>query len=206
MEPMNRERFFKLLHSKLTISQLEQVQAAYWLSKRGHEKQTRSTGERYFEHPRQAACILLQMGICDVWTIVLALLHDSLEDTVIPQLILRKTFDAKDGDGEFIYKGLLLLNKKIPHFHPMTGWVMGYSKTKSTEAYFKEILTACFQVRCVKLADRIHNLMTCGDFSKERKEKYIVETETYVLPIAHATGVGFVLKIQELLAELKFAA
>lgn len=64
---------------------MELVMMAYGYAKMGHGykvEQKRDSGERYFEHPRRVAYILMEeFGIYDPDMIITALLHDLVEDT-----------------------------------------------------------------------------------------------------------------------------
>ena len=58
----------------------ERVTKAYEYGKKMHEGQTRVSGEPYYTHPTEVACILADMKM-DTDTIITAILHDTLEDT-----------------------------------------------------------------------------------------------------------------------------
>ena len=49
---------------------------------RAHGKQVRASGDPYFAHPLEVAAILTDLKL-DVATIVTALLHDTIEDTLV---------------------------------------------------------------------------------------------------------------------------
>ena len=57
------------------------IRRAYDYGRRMHEGQFRHSGEPYFTHPVAVAAILTEMRLDDA-TIVTALLHDTIEDTV----------------------------------------------------------------------------------------------------------------------------
>ncbi|MEM8823583.1 MAG: HD domain-containing protein, partial [Pseudomonadota bacterium] len=56
------------------------IRAAYAYGADMHKGQTRRSGEPYFTHPVQVACLLTEQRLDDA-TIVTALLHDTIEDT-----------------------------------------------------------------------------------------------------------------------------
>jgi len=126
--------------------------------------------------------------------IATALLHDSREDAFIPTKVLLNLF------GDEVAGGVLLLSKKIPAFDPRTGMVVAWAK-KSPEEYYKAIASVDPSVRLVKCADRLDNVSDFGGWTDERKRKYVVETRTYVLPIAGKTDPWFAAKIESTIEE-----
>ena len=82
--PPGREDYFNLLRPHFLEIDLETIKAAYEFSKSGHVKQTRESGERYFDHPKAVALILFQeLKVLDCEVIRAALLHDVREDSYI---------------------------------------------------------------------------------------------------------------------------
>src|SRR3989344_5624606 len=60
------------------------IDFAYDLAKAAHVRQRRDSGERYFEHLRNVALILLDdLKVKNHKMVIAALLHDSIEDTFI---------------------------------------------------------------------------------------------------------------------------
>ncbi len=55
---------------------------AYVYAMTAHGKQFRASGDPYFAHPLEVAAILTELKL-DVPTIVTALLHDTIEDTLV---------------------------------------------------------------------------------------------------------------------------
>src|SRR4051812_18633006 len=55
---------------------------AYVYAMTAHGKQFRASGDPYFAHPLEVAAILTDLKL-DVATIVTALLHDTIEDTLV---------------------------------------------------------------------------------------------------------------------------
>jgi len=183
-EDMNRQKFFDLLRG-LPSGDLLQIQVAYWLAKNAHRPQApRDNGARYFEHPRQAAVTLINRGHRDKDLITAALLHDVVEDTNTPHVVIVDLFPNR------IWEWLYLLSKCVPIFDPATGQLRDRTN-KPLHEYYRAITEACEEVRLVKLADRLNNLGSMGGRSKEWQAKYLLETREYLIPIAEMTDPWF---------------
>src|SRR5947199_6008113 len=65
---------------------------AYVYAMKAHGKQFRASGDPYFAHPLEVAAILTDLKL-DVPTIVTALLHDTIEDTLVTYEDIRAQFD-----------------------------------------------------------------------------------------------------------------
>lgn len=172
----NRERFLNKLKPYLSEEGLDNVGDAYVFAKYGHRGQERDGGGgekiRYFEHPRAVAEIIIdELGILGDWRlVVLALLHDVIEDTwLLNHRRVKKLF------GEEMANWLVLLTR------------VGEHSDAEWEAYIGRI-GACgeWRVILVKLCDRLHNLRTCTSLTKKRQAKYIAETEKYFFGLIQA--------------------
>lgn len=186
---MNRVDFFKQLGSFYRAEEIRRVQKAYWLSKNVHRPQKRDDGERYFEHPRRVARLLIDIGHRNVDTVITALLHDVVEDTWTPDHVIVDLF------GPQVWENISLLSKTRPVLDPVNMEMISVARIDK-EIYFNQIARANLAVRLVKVADRIDNTTDLPAFKEERKQKYIKETKEFILPIAEKTDV-------ELLRQLK---
>src|SRR5436305_15229236 len=64
---------------------------AYVYAMRAHGKQFRASGDPYFAHPLEVAAILTDLKL-DTATIITALLHDTVEDTLVTLEDIREHF------------------------------------------------------------------------------------------------------------------
>ncbi len=176
---MNRDEFFHKLTPR-SPQEIETLQTAYWLSKIVHREQKRDDGERYFEHPRRVASSLIDHGYNDTDTLVLALLHDVVEDTNTPFKAIIDLF------GATTWERLHTISKKIPSFDSVTGEMLKRTD-KPIKTYYATIKNGHFYVRLVKLADRLDNLSDMRAYNEMRRLNYIEETRTYLLAMARIT-------------------
>jgi (p)ppGpp synthase/HD superfamily hydrolase len=188
---MNRETFFKTLADKLKVDELTYVQRMYWLVKDAHRRQSRRlTGERYFEHVRRVSLDLaVTYGYWDAMTIAEGLGHDLIEDTfVLPSIIV-------DLFGQELYDDILSLSKDLPSFNPITGHMIARAKVKD-DSYYQSLAIVRVRPRRVKGCDRIDNLADLAAWEPARREKYIIETRTKVLPIVLDTDIRMAAEIE----------
>lgn len=148
----------------MTPRELEAIETAYVFSKYGHRTKFRDDGvTRYFEHPKAVSLILVDELDERNWqTIVLGLLHDIPEDSfILSWNRIQMNF------GKEVTKDLKLLTKK-----PRKGYEMRLKKYANA------------RILKVKLADRVHNLRTLQNCTKEKQERKIKETYDYYIPLA----------------------
>jgi GTP pyrophosphokinase len=164
---------------------------AYVYAMTAHGKQFRASGDPYFAHPLEVAAILTELKL-DVATIVTALLHDTIEDTLVTYEDVKKNF------GEEI-AGLVDGVTKLSQLEVFS------ERTKQAENFRKLMLaiTSDIRVLLVKLADRLHNMRTLGYIEKPEKRRRIAqETVDIYAPLAGRIGMQ---NMREELEDLAFA-
>src|SRR3954467_11856135 len=164
---------------------------AYVYAMTAHGKQFRASGDPYFAHPLEVAAILTDLKL-DVPTIVTALLHDTIEDTLVTYEDIREKF------GEEI-AGLVDGVTKLSQLEVFS------ERTKQAENFRKLMLaiTSDIRVLLVKLADRLHNMRTLGYIDKPEKRRRIAqETVDIYAPLAGRIGMQ---NMREELEDLAFA-
>ena len=77
-----------------SAEEVEQIDKAYKIAEKAHEGQKRFSGQPYIIHPVAVASILVDLFM-DYQSIVAALLHDTVEDTVITIQDVTKEFGTE---------------------------------------------------------------------------------------------------------------
>ncbi len=164
---------------------------AYVFSMQAHGSQTRASGDPYFSHPLEVAGILTEMKM-DATTIATALLHDTVEDTLVTLPDIEKHFGR---DVARLVDGVTKLSRIE----------LQSDQAKQAENFRKLVLAMSEDIRVllVKLADRLHNMRTLHFFKDEGKRQRIArETLDIYAPLAERIGIE---KMQDELQDLAFA-
>jgi GTP pyrophosphokinase len=185
-------KFRELLHTlrdNRPADDLELVRKAYEFSQTHHAGQSRASGEPYLVHPLEVALVLAQMKM-DTVAIAAGLLHDSVEDTSVTIVDIRKEFGEQVAH---IVEGVT----KISAID------FASREEQQAENLRKMMLAMVDDIRVVliKLADRLHNMRTLEHLPPERQQKIARETLDIYAPIAHRLGMG---KIRGELEDLGF--
>ena len=164
---------------------------AYEVADRAHEGQLRSSGEAYISHPLAVATILAGIGLDDI-TIASALLHDAVEDTAVTLRDVEIDFGSTVAS---IVDGVTKLDR-----------LRFDSKQAQQAATMRKMLVAMAKdprVLLIKLADRLHNMLTIAAMPEWKQKRTAQETLDIYAPLAHRFGMQD-LKWQ--LEDLAFAA
>nr|WP_279614803.1 bifunctional (p)ppGpp synthetase/guanosine-3',5'-bis(diphosphate) 3'-pyrophosphohydrolase [Sphingomicrobium astaxanthinifaciens] len=165
------------------------INRAYVFSMKAHGAQLRASGDPYFSHPIEVAGILTDLKLDDA-TIVTAILHDTIEDTVATPEQIENLF------GEEVARlvdGVTKLSK-----------VEAMSESQRAAENLRKFLLALsgdIRVLLVKLADRLHNMRTLHHIPKEEKRRRIArETMDIYAPLAERIGMYEMMKEMQTLA------
>jgi len=176
-ESADRESFFKRIALFLPTmdDRYQLIKKAYDVAEKEFENRFRDNGDRYFEHLRAVALILIDyLRIKDHNLIVAALLHDIVED--IPEWTIKR---VKLEFGVEVAKLVEWLTKPAQEFP---------QKEERDKAYHKRFDSAPREFFLIKLPDRLHNMITLwgikGKDYQEKKARKIEETKRYYLPFA----------------------
>ncbi len=188
--PMDYPSFSETL-SYLSPQDREMIERAFQMALRGHEGQTRASGEPYIQHCLAVAKILADLHLPGP-AIAAGLLHDVVEDTPITLDIIRKEF------GEEVAKlvdGVTKLTQ-LPRVTRDDGRPAPVDEDARRRALDVETLRKIFfamgddvRVVVIKLADRLHNMRTLDYLPLDRRKAIAQETLELFAPLANRLGI-----------------
>ena len=165
------------------------INRAYVFSVQKHGSQKRASGDPYFSHPIEVAGILTDFNLDDQ-TIVTALLHDTIEDTLVTYDEIESAFGK---DVARMVDGVTKLSK-----------IEAMSENERAAENLRKFLLAMsddIRVLLVKLADRLHNMRTLHFIKNEGKRRRIAkETMDIYAPLAERIGMYDFMREMQLLA------
>lgn len=164
------------LQSYLEPAHIDKCRQAYTVAEAAHSGQMRRSGEPYITHPVAAALILARMRL-DYQTIMATLLHDVVEDTSISKEELMRLFGE---DVTALVDGVTKLNQ-----------IKFESRAEAQAENFRKMVLAMvkdIRVIIVKLADRLHNMLTLSAMPVQKKRRIAIETLEIYAPIANRLG------------------
>lgn len=170
----DRKSFFRriALHYPTLDWRYKLIEQAYNDAKdafRGKLRDDKQT--RYFEHIRAVALIVLEyLRISDHEIIIAALLHDIVED--VPAWTIERV-RLKYGDRvAMLVEYLTKPHREYPN------------KIERERVYHTRFEAAPREFFFIKLADRLHNMLTLYSCPEEKRRRKIEETRRYYLPHA----------------------
>ncbi|OHC93226.1 MAG: GTP pyrophosphokinase [Sphingomonadales bacterium GWF1_63_6] len=165
------------------------INRAYVFSVQKHGSQKRASGDPYFSHPIEVAGILTDFHLDDQ-TIVTALLHDTIEDTLVTYEEIEAAFGK---DVARMVDGVTKLSK-----------IEAMSENERAAENLRKFLLAMsddIRVLLVKLADRLHNMRTLHFIKNETKRRRIAkETMDIYAPLAERIGMYDFMREMQLLS------
>jgi (p)ppGpp synthase/HD superfamily hydrolase len=183
--PENRESFLKRLES-LPEEIVQTIDFAYDLTKEAHRTAQRDSGERYFEHPRQVALILIdELKILDPDMIMALLFHDTGEDSPIFGNV---TKDYKEWEKAAEFRIKKVANKKVAKYvialtKPKADNINFFSKEQAHNFYIQKLKESSPETILLKMCDRLHNLRSLSGTTPQKQTKTCIETLNIYFPI-----------------------
>lgn len=166
-----------IMSHRYTESEMNQISKAYNTARDLHSGTFRQSGEPFIIHPLNVANVLVEYGF-DCNTICAALLHDTVEDTPYTLEELKEDFN---NDIAMLVDGVTKMKKA--DFS---------NKEENRIATHKKILqsiTKDARIIAIKLADRLHNMMTLEAMDKSKQMEIAEETNCFYVPIARNLGI-----------------
>jgi len=146
--------------------------AIYW-AKKYHGDQKRKSGEPYYSHPLEVAYLFAEYVAVEeikYYTtdlIITAVLHDTIEDTSLTKEMISQNFN-KSIASKIEDLTRIKFNKKITAGETVNLLFLQHKK----------------DVLYIKLFDRLHNMITIGCMTIEKKKKIVEETIIHFIPLA----------------------
>lgn len=134
-----------------------------------HSSQKRKSGEPYIIHPVNVANILIGIN-ADSDTVCAGLLHDVIEDTDTSKVEIACYFNQSIAD---LVDGVTKI---------------GDQEKVATQWKVISALDRDVRIVIIKLADRLHNMMTLNFKSKESQQRIALETLKIYVPLAYLIG------------------
>ncbi len=162
---------------------------AYVYTVQKHGTQKRASGDPYFSHPVEVAGLMTELKL-DQETIITALLHDTVEDTLATIEEVERLFGP--GVAKLV-DGVTKLSK-----------IEAMGETERAAENLRKFFLAMsddIRVLLVKLADRLHNMRTLHYIKSEDKRRRISrETMDIYAPLAERVGMYEYMREMQLLA------
>lgn len=154
------------------------IYEAYIECREQHKDQYRHSGEPYYVHPYEVACILADIEL-DTDTIIAGLLHDTIEDTPLCYDQIKQKFGEQVA---LLVEGVTKLNK-----------IKCISKEEAHIENLRKMFFAMakdIRVVLIKLADRLHNMRTLKYMRPDKQLEKAKETLDVYAPLAHRLGIS----------------
>ena len=155
----------------------EALNRAYVYTVQKHGSQKRASGDPYFSHPVEVAGLMTDLQL-DQETIITALLHDTVEDTLATIEDIEQHFGPQVAR---LVDGVTKLSK-----------IEAMPENERAAENLRKFLLAMsedIRVLLVKLADRLHNMRTLHFIKKpEKRQRIARETMEIYAPLAERVG------------------
>ncbi len=175
----------------------EQTNGAFDLAEQVHLKQRRAGGGPYLEehvYPVTASVaeyLVDQESDLTGETVLIALLHDTVEDSDTVSI------DTIGGRfGESVADGVRVLTK--PEKRPGSASEI---TEDAEERYVSGIAAANWNVRAIKVLDRLNNLAAVHERPLERRRTYLEETQKHYLALAQSVDAKLAERMSTLIGE-----
>ena len=167
----------------------DRLNRAYVFTVQMHGAQKRASGDPYFSHPVEVAGLMTDLKM-DEDTIITALLHDTVEDTLTSIEDIESRFGPEVAR---LVDGVTKLSK-----------IEAQTEDERAAENLRKFLLAIsddIRVLLVKLADRLHNMRTLHFIkSPEKRRRIAKETMDIYAPLAERIGMYEYMREMQLLA------
>lgn len=185
VEQKKEELIKKVKKNKYSDEDIQNLIKAIEFADLKHKDQLRKSGEPYFIHPLSTAIFLVEWNM-DIQTVIGGIFHDLLEDTKTTEEEIETNFSLD------ILK-LVKIVTKVSEVSKSNRSNIVEEKIES-EYLVDLLLSMAHDLRgmIIKLADRLHNMLTIQYLKPEKQKKIANETLNIYANIAGRLGMYFV--------------
>jgi guanosine-3',5'-bis(diphosphate) 3'-pyrophosphohydrolase len=171
------KELLRISYQTLTTEDKKLIRKAFDVAVDAHKDQRRKSGEAYIFHPIAVAKIVASDIGLGATSIAAALMHDVVEDTPITVKDIEKMFGPKIAQLVEGLTKISLVQKDL-------------NVSMQAENFRRMLLTLNDDVRVIliKIADRLHNMLTMDSMEDHKQVKLASETLYIYAPLAHRLG------------------
>lgn len=161
----------------------EFVVKAFYEAEKAHRGQMRLSGDPYLQHCVETAVLLAKIG-ANATVVAAGLLHDTLDDSFITYDYISRGFGAGVAD---LVEGV----SKLSHLSKLARENNTASRTIEADRLHTMFLAmADARAVLIKLADRLHNMMTLEALPMVKQQRFAKETLEIFAPLANRLGIS----------------
>ncbi|KAJ9559606.1 hypothetical protein OSB04_004766, partial [Centaurea solstitialis] len=155
---------------------------AFYEAEKAHRGQMRASGDPYLQHCLQTAVLLATIG-ANATVVAAGLLHDTLDDSFISYDYILQTFGVGVAD---LVEGV----SKLSQLSKLARESNTANRTMEADRLHTMFLAmADARAVLIKLADRLHNMMTLEALPLNKKQRFAKETMEIFVPLANRLGI-----------------
>ncbi|MBA0724382.1 hypothetical protein Golax_021073, partial [Gossypium laxum] len=159
------------------------VVKAFYEAEKAHRGQMRASGDPYLQHCVETAVLLASIG-ANSTVVAAGLLHDTLDDAFLSYDYIFRTFGAGVAD---LVEGV----SKLSHLSKLARENNTASKTVEADRLHTMFLAmADARAVLIKLADRLHNMLTLDALTLPKQQRFAKETLEIFTPLANRLGIS----------------
>ncbi|KAL9235496.1 hypothetical protein vseg_010251 [Gypsophila vaccaria] len=160
----------------------EFVVRAFYEAEKAHRGQMRASGDLYLQHCVETAALLASIG-ANSTVVAAGLLHDSVDDSFLTYDYISAMFGPGVAD-------LVLGVSKLSHLSKLARDNNTAHKTIEADRMHTMFLAmADTRAVLIKLADRLHNMMTLEALPLHKQQRFANETLEIFAPLANRLGI-----------------
>ncbi|XVF86904.1 hypothetical protein PTKIN_Ptkin18bG0078400 [Pterospermum kingtungense] len=159
------------------------VVKAFYEAEKAHRGQIRASGDPYLQHCVETAVLLASIG-ANSTVVAAGLLHDTLDDSFLSYDYISETFGVGVAD---LVEGV----SKLSQLSKLARENNTASKTAEADRLHTMFLAmADARAVLIKLADRLHNMMTLDALPLLKQQRFARETLEIFAPLANRLGIS----------------